>query len=74
MGSKQGTADYILEQLADARVITAKKMFGDYTEGRPYSSAKPHLLISGDQWEDDEWLSQLIKITAAELPVPILKK
>lgn len=106
MASKQSTADYIIEQLAGAGTVIAKKMFGeygiycdgkivafiaddqffvkptiagkafigDYIEGRPYSGAKPYLLISGDQWEDHEWLAQLIKVTAAELAVPAPKK
>ena len=50
MASKQGTADYILEQLAGAGTVTAKKMFGEYgvyCDGKPYPSAKPYLLISG---------------------------
>ncbi len=54
---------------------TAGKAFiGDYIEGAPYPGAKLYLLISGDYWEDHEWLTQLIQITAAELPVSIPKK
>ena len=106
MASKQSTADYILEQIAGAGTVTAKKMFGefgiyvdgkivaliaddqffvkptsagkefigDYVEGLPYPGAKPYLLISGDQWEDHEWLTQVVKITAAALPAPAPKK
>ena len=106
MASKKSTADYILEQIAGAGIVTAKKMFGeygiycdgkivafvaddqffvkptaagkafigDYIEGAPYPGAKLYLLISGDQWEDHEWLTQLIKVTAAALPVPVPKK
>lgn len=102
MGSQQSTADFILEQIADAGSVLAKKMFGEYaiycngkvvalvcddqlfvkptqaglrfirdcSEGYPYPGAKPHLLISGDKWEDHEWLSHLIKISAEELPLP----
>lgn len=106
MASKQSTADYILEQLAGAGIVTAKKMFGeygiycngkivayiaddqlfvkptaaakafigDYIEAAPYPGAKPYLLISGDQWEDHEWLTQLIQVTEAALPTPAPKK
>ncbi len=106
MASSQSTADYILDQLAGAGTVTAKKMFGeygiycngqivafvadeqlfvkptaagkafigDYTEGAPYPGAKPHLLVSGDHWDDDKWLSQLIKVTAAELSVVVANK
>lgn len=37
-------------------------------EASPYPGAKPCLLISGDRWEDREWMSELIRITADELP------
>lgn len=36
-------------------------------EEHPYPGAKPYLLISGDLWEDYEWLTELIKITMREL-------
>ena len=39
-------------------------------EGIPYPGAKLYLLISGDLWEDSEWLTSLVRITAAELPLP----
>lgn len=38
-------------------------------EGSPYPGAKPHLLISGDLWEDSEWLCELVRATARELPL-----
>ena len=39
-------------------------------EEPPYPGAKPYLLISGDDWDEAEWLSTLIKVTAEELPLP----
>jgi TfoX/Sxy family transcriptional regulator of competence genes len=106
MASKQSTVDYILEQIAMAGTVAAKKLFGEYavycdgkvvalicddqlfvkptTAGRafigdcetasPYPGAKPYLLIAGDDWDDSEYLSHLIKLTAAELPLPKPKK
>lgn len=106
MASKQSTANYILEQIAGAGTVSAKKMFGEYgiycdgkivafvaddqffvkptaagkqfignyIEGMPYPGAKPYLFISGEKWDDHEWLTQLIKITAAQLPISIPKK
>lgn len=106
MATSQTTMDYILEQIAEAGTITAKKMFGEYgvycdgkivalvcddqlfikptqsgrefigtcDEQPPYPGAKPYLYIPGDQWEDNEWLSRLIKISATELPLPKKKK
>lgn len=44
------------------------------TEGAPYPGAKPHLLITADQWEDKDWLCQLIQATDKELPLPRPKK
>jgi TfoX/Sxy family transcriptional regulator of competence genes len=102
MASRQSTVDFIVEQVADAGIVSAKKMFGEYglfcdgrmvalicddqlfvkttqggrayigevTEVSPYEGAKPCFLISGDQWEDSDWLSKLIQISTAELPLP----
>jgi DNA transformation protein len=99
MASRQSTVDFIVEQLAEAGVISAKRMFGEYgiycngkivalicddklfvkptsagkafietfVEGFPYPGAKPYLLISDDHWDDSEWLTNLIKLTASEL-------
>lgn len=39
-------------------------------EGSPYPGAKSHLLITPDQWEDREWLCDLVRATARELPQP----
>ena len=36
----------------------------------PYAGAKPCFFISGEKWDDREWLSRLIAVTAAELPMP----
>lgn len=106
MATKQATVDYITEQMADAGVISFRKMFGEYAiycndkvvalvcddklfvkpthagrtfietieEGEPYPGAKPYFYISGDQWEDRQWLSELIAKTAEELPLPKPKK
>lgn len=102
MSTKQSTVDFILEQITDAGVVSAKKMFGEYglycdgkmvalicddelfikitpagkafvgdcPEKLPYKGAKPCFFISGDKWEESEWLSNLIKISTAQLPMP----
>ena len=51
-----------------------KKFIGDVKEAPAYKGAKPSYLISGDLWEDADWLSELIKISATELPTPKPKK
>jgi TfoX/Sxy family transcriptional regulator of competence genes len=101
MSSKQSTVDFILEQIAGAGTVSARKMFGEYglycdgkyvasvcddqlyvkptpggrafiaevEETPPYQGAKPCLLISGEKWDDAEWMSELIEVTTRELPV-----
>ena len=51
-----------------------RKYIGTPTEAPPYPSAKLHFLIPGDRWDDGEWLSELCRITARELPLPKPKK
>tara|TARA_R110000868_G_scaffold260312_1_gene518495 strand:- start:79 stop:450 length:372 start_codon:yes stop_codon:yes gene_type:complete len=101
MSSKQSTVDFILEQITNAGIVYARKMFGEYAiycdnkvvslvcddqlfvkptqagmafitnyiEGHPYVGAKPYLLISGEKWDESDWLTELIQITASELPL-----
>ncbi len=102
MATAQNTIDFLLDQLAGAGRVSAKKMFGEYclyladkpvglvcddqlylkptqagksqlakvVEGAPYPGAKLHLLITPDQWEDAEWLCDLVRATDRELPLP----
>ena len=102
MSSNQNTVDFIVEQMAGAGGVTAKKMFGEYgvfcagkmvaiiaddnlfvkptATGRaflgeveevpPYEGAKPYFFISGELWDDGERLSELIRLTTLELPLP----
>lgn len=44
------------------------------SEAPPYPGAKPHLLIEADRWGDSEWLGDLLRVTAAELPMPKPRK
>lgn len=39
----------------------------------PYPGAKPCLLIEADRWEDGDWLAELVRATAGELPAPKAK-
>jgi TfoX/Sxy family transcriptional regulator of competence genes len=106
MASKQSTVDVIVQRIAAAGVIHAKKMFGEYgiycdgkivalvcddqlfvkpteagsefigdtVESCPYPGAKPYFLIAQDKWDDRKWMARLIKVSAAELPLPKPKK
>ena len=44
------------------------------SDAPPYPGAKPHLLIEADRWDDSEWLGELLRITAGELPTPKPRK
>jgi TfoX/Sxy family transcriptional regulator of competence genes len=54
--------------------IHGRAYIGDVVEASPYPGAKSHFLISVEKMEDCKWLSELIKITAEELPIPVKKK
>lgn len=105
MASNPKTVDYIVEQMARAGAVSARKMFGEYavycddkmvalicddqlfmkptTAGRahigavaerpPYKGAKPYYWISGDLWDEGDWLTELVRVSAAELPIPVKK-
>ncbi|GAB3752440.1 TfoX/Sxy family protein [Spirosoma pomorum] len=105
MASDQNFVDFVLDQIKNAGVITAKKMFGEYgiysdgklfglicdnklfikptnsgrefignvLEAPPYEGAKPSFLIE-DKIEDSEWLSELVRLSIQELPLPKPKK
>jgi len=102
MASKQGTVDYIVDQIGAAGVVSSRKMFGEYgiycdgkmvalvcdnqlyvkptaagqaylkkvVQAPPYPGAKPYFLIAGEHWDDGDWLSELVRITSAALPLP----
>lgn len=46
-----------------------RSYIGDVCEAPPYPGAKMYFLIE-DAFEDREWISGLIRITAKELPLP----
>jgi len=43
-------------------------------DASPYPGAKPQMLIKADRWDDGEWLAELLRVTAAELPTPKPRK
>ena len=45
----------------------------EVVESPPYPGAKPSFLIEG-RIEDPQWLSELVRITARELPAPKPRK
>jgi len=105
MATQPNTVNFLLEQMASAGEMKARKMFGEYAlycdervvalvcddklflkptkagkaflsdviEGLPYPGAKPYFLITGDKWDDGDWLSMLVRVSARELPQPAKK-
>jgi TfoX/Sxy family transcriptional regulator of competence genes len=53
--------------------ISGRKFIGDVVEAIPYPGAKPCFLIE-DKIKDRKWLSELVRISLHELPVPKPKK
>ncbi|NTV52660.1 MAG: TfoX/Sxy family protein [Candidatus Firestonebacteria bacterium] len=49
-----------------------KAFIGAVTQAPPYTGAKQFFLIE-DKLDDREWLSELVRITTAEVPRPKLK-
>ena len=47
---------------------------GDLEEGPPYPGAKPQMIIPGDRLEDSDWVTELVRLTTAALPMPKPKK
>ncbi|WP_373553369.1 TfoX/Sxy family protein [Haliscomenobacter sp.] len=50
-----------------------RAFIGDVVEAPPYPGAKPSFLIE-EKVEDRTWLSELVRISVAELPLPKPKK
>lgn len=50
-----------------------RAFIGDVVEAPPYPGAKQRLLL-GDEIENGRWLSELVRITARELPPPKPRK
>lgn len=58
------------DQLFLKPTAAGKHKLESVIEGTPYPGAKPHLLITADQWEDSVWLCELVAATAREVPIP----
>jgi TfoX/Sxy family transcriptional regulator of competence genes len=50
-----------------------RSFIGEVVEAPPYPGAKLSFLVE-DKFEDKEWISNLIRITVKELPVPKPKR
>ena len=62
------------DQLFIKPTIAGRSHLGLVIEKPPYKGAKPYFWISGDQWDAGERLTELVRVSAAALPAPALKK
>ena len=56
------------EQLFVKPTEAGRTHLGAVIEAPPYPGAKPYLLIPGEGWDDADWLSELIRVSASALP------
>jgi len=56
------------DQLFVKPTSAGRTYIGAPNEAPAYPGSKLYFLISGDQWEDPEWISRLIEMTAMTLP------
>lgn len=62
------------DQLFVKPTKAGRAFIGTPEEAPPYLGAKPSFLISADGLEDADWLAELIRLSADELPMPKPKK
>lgn len=62
------------DQLFVKPTAAGRAFIGRVTEGLPYPGAKPWFLVPGSDCENSDWLSELIRLTARDLPLPKPKK
>ncbi len=62
------------DQLFVKPTNAGKTFIGEFVEGCPYPGAKPCLLVPGEKWDNREWLTQLIKLSAEALSSPKKRK
>lgn len=62
------------DQLYLKPTAAGKSLLQTTDERPPYPGAKNYYWISGEYWDDDEWLCKLILATAAEIPRPKKKR
>ncbi len=61
------------DQLYVKKTEAGSAFLGSCVEGEPYPRAKPHFLIDAERWDDAEWLTKLIVVTATALPMAAKK-
>jgi DNA transformation protein len=62
------------DQLYVKPTLIGKEIIGKVSEAAPFPGAKLWYLIPGEQWDDADWLAELIRRSASEIPLPKPKK
>ncbi len=62
------------EKLSESKKVKAIEDARTQVENPPYPGGKMWYLISGDLWDDREWMCGIVKLTASLVPYPKLKK
>lgn len=62
------------DQLFVKPTVSGRAHAEPVSDAPPYPGAKPQMFIAADRWEDAEWLGELLRVTAAELPTPKPRK
>jgi TfoX/Sxy family transcriptional regulator of competence genes len=62
------------DQLFVKPTVSGRAHAEPVADAPPYPGAKPQMLIAPDRWDDAEWLGELLRVTAAELPTPKPRK
>jgi DNA transformation protein len=58
------------DQLFIKPTAAGRTFLGTPAEAPPYPGAKPYFRIPEDRWDDHEWLTRLVRLTADALPLP----
>jgi DNA transformation protein and related proteins len=62
------------DQLYVKPTAGGRAFVGEPDEAPPYDGAKPSFRIDPERWDDADWMSELLRITIAEVPTPKPKK
>lgn len=62
------------DQLFIKPTEAGRAFLGEVSEAEAYPGSKLYFVIDGDRWDDADWLAELVRTTAAALPLPKPKK
>jgi TfoX/Sxy family transcriptional regulator of competence genes len=58
------------EQLFLKPTEAGRRLMKEEREGTPFPGARPHLLVTADDWDDRQWMNTLVRATFDALPPP----